>query len=234
MKAWLLVEAVALFGGLPVLFDFAVRRGYRRLLFPSLWLLAAVAVLVLRSDPSFDGSRLWSVHVEPFYARVIVVRAALTLVILAALSWRLTPESFLALPRRMPGFWVLLAILYPLVSVLPQGILWRVFLVHRYAPMLGSGALLLVVGTAAFAWAHLAFRNTTAIVLTGLGGGLFLHTYLATGSMLVSSLEHALYGVAAFTFGVGRSLVLGQRRVRGATTLSAHASGEEVSTAKQR
>jgi hypothetical protein len=212
MRAWLLVEAVALFGGLPVLFDYAVRRGYRRLLFPSLWLLAAAATFVLRSDASFDGSRLWSVHVEPAYGHVMVIRAVLTLVFLAVLSWRLTPESFLALPRRMPGFWVLIAILYPLVSVLPQGLLWRVFLVHRYEPLLGSGPLLLVVGTAAFAWAHLAFRNATAIVLTGLGGGLFLHAYLATGSMLVSSLEHALYGVAAFTFGVGRSLVLGARR----------------------
>jgi uncharacterized protein len=47
------------------------------------------------------------------------------------------------------------------------------------------------------------------VALTALGGLLFLHTYLVTGSMLVSSLEHAAYGVAAFTFGIGRSLYLG-------------------------
>jgi hypothetical protein len=86
-----------------------------------------------------------------------------------------------------------------------------VFFVHRYAPVLGHGAAMLVAGTVAFAFAHLAFRNWPAILLTGLGGGLFLHAYLVTGSMLVSSLEHALYGVAAFTFGVGRSLYLGNR-----------------------
>jgi hypothetical protein len=211
MRAWLLVEVVVLFGGLPVLFDRAVASGWRRMLFPMLWLLAGCAWLKLRSDPSFDASRLWSLHVEPTYARVMGVRAALTLVFLAVLSRRLVPDAFLALPRQRPLFWVVLAILYPLVSVLPQGLLWRVFFVHRYTPLLGNGAALLFVGTAAFAWAHLAFRNRAAIVLTALGGALFLHAYLATGSMLVSSLEHALYGVAAFTFGVGRMLYLGAR-----------------------
>jgi hypothetical protein len=211
MRLRLFLEALAIYGGLPLLLDLAVRRGYRRLLLPSLWGLATLAALVLRGDSTFDGSRLWSLHVEPGYGRVMVARALLTLVFLAVLTWRLMPGSFLVLPRKSPGFWLILAVAYPLLSVLPQGVLFRAFFVHRYAPLFGDGALLLAVGTAAFAFAHIAFRNTTAMVLTGLGGGLFLHAYLVTGSMLVSSLEHALYGVAAFTFGVGRSLYLGAR-----------------------
>jgi hypothetical protein len=211
MMLWLAVEAIALYGGLPVLFDYAARRGYRRLLFPSLWLLAAIAALVLRADRTFDASRLWAVDIDPRYARVLAVRAVIAVAVLGTLSYRSMPEAFLALPRRMPGFWVILAVAYPVVSVLPQGFLWRVFFVHRYGPLLGNGAGMVVAGTAAFAFAHLAFRNPTAIVLTGLGGALFLHAYLVTGSMLVSSAEHALYGVAAFTFGVGRELYLGTR-----------------------
>ena len=209
MNPWLLLEALALYGGLPLLFDALVRRGYRRLLFPGLWVLAAVALAALRADPSFDASHLWSLHLDPGYARALALRATLAVALLAALSWRMMPDSFLALPRKAPGWWLLIAVAYPLVSVLPQGLLWRVFFVHRYAPLLGRGPAMLVAGTVAFALAHVAFRNVTAIALTGLGGALFLHAYLATGSMLVSSLEHALYGVAAFTFGVGRALYLG-------------------------
>jgi hypothetical protein len=76
---------------------------------------------------------------------------------------------------------------------------------------------MVAAGTLAFAFAHVIFRNAVAVALTALGGLLFLQTYLVTGSMLVSSLEHVAYGVAAFSFGIGRSLYLGGARAdRGA------------------
>jgi hypothetical protein len=208
----LVVEAVALYVGLPLAFDRLLARGYRRLLFPGLWALAAAAVLVLRADPAFDGARLWSIRIDPFYARVLVARTLVGVGVVAALSRRFAPETFLALPRTRPVLWLLVATLYPVLSVLPQGVFWRVFFVYRYAPLLGQGAVMVVAGTLAFAFAHIVFRNAIAMALTALGGLLFLHTYLATGSMLVSSLEHAVYGVAAFTFGIGRSLYLGSAR----------------------
>ena len=209
---WLALEAVLLFVGLPLAFDQLIARGYRRLLFPALWVLAAASALVLRADPTFEGSRLWSLHVEPAFARVLVVRTVAGIAFVAVLSRRLAPQTFLALPRTRPGLWVLVGLFYPLLSVLPQGVFWRVFFVHRYAPLLGHGAGLLIVGAVAFAFAHVIFRNVVAVALTALGGLFFLHTYLATGSMLVSGLEHAAYGVAAFTFGVGRLLYLGSAR----------------------
>lgn len=210
----LAVEALALYAGLPLLFDQVLRRGYRRLLFPGLWLLAGVAALVLRADPTFDGSRLWSLHLEPAYARVLVVRTMLGIGVVAVASRRLSPGTWLALPRTRPALWLLFATLYPVLSVLPQGVFWRVFFVHRYEPLLGHGVAMVVAGTLAFAFAHVIFRNAIALALTALGGLLFLHTYLVTGSMLVSSLEHAAYGVAAFSFGIGRSLYLGSARPR--------------------
>jgi hypothetical protein len=209
---WLLLEALALYAALPLAFDQLIVRGYRRLLFPGLWVLATVAALVLRSDPNFDAASLWSLHVDPGFARLLVARTVVGIGVVAVLSRRLAPDTFLLLPRTRPGLWLLIAAFYPLLSVLPQGVFWRVFFVHRYAPLLGHHGAMFVAGTAAFAFAHVIFRNGLALVLTALGGALFLHTYLSTGSMLVSSLEHAVYGVAAFTFGVGRSLYLGSAR----------------------
>jgi hypothetical protein len=213
----LAVEALALYAGLPLLFDRLLTRGYRRVLFPALWVMATLSMLVLRADPSFDGSRLWSLRVEPSFARVLVARTVLGIGVVAVLSRRLAPDTWLALPRTRPWLWLLLATLYPVLSVLPQGVFWRVFFVHRYEPLLGHGVAMVAAGTLAFAFAHVVFRNAIAIALTALGGLLFLHTYLVTGSMLVSSLEHAAYGVAVFTFGIGRSLYLGSARGDGGT-----------------
>lgn len=206
------LEAVALYAGLPLLFDQVLRRGYRRLLFPGLWVLAAVAAIVLRADPTFDGSRVWSLHVEPTFARVLVLRTILGIGVVAVASRRIAPDTWLALPRTRPLLWLLVAVAYPVLSVLPQGALWRVFFVHRYEPLLGHGTAMFAAATLAFAFAHIIFRNAVAVALTALGGLLFLHTYLVTGSMLISSLEHAAYGVAVFTFGIGRSLYLGSAR----------------------
>jgi hypothetical protein len=215
VNAALALEAIALYGGLPLLFDRVLTRGYRRLLFPALWCLAGLAALALRADPAFDGARLTSVHVDPAFARVLLARTVAGIGVVAVLSRRFAPETFLALPRTRPALWLLIATFYPLLSVLPQSVFWRVFFVQRYAPLLGHGAAMLVAGALAFAFAHIVFRNAVAVLLTALGGLFFLHTYLVTGSLVVSSLEHAAYGVAAFTFGIGRSLYLGTTRVAG-------------------
>jgi hypothetical protein len=219
-SARLAVEAIALYVGLPLLFDRAIAAGYRRLLLPALWILAVAVALVLRAEGTLEDARLWSIRVEPAYARVLVVRTLIGLAVVAWLSRRLARDAFLALPRTRPALWVLVAMFYPVLSVLPQGVFWRVFFVHRYAPLLGHGAAMLVAGALAFAFAHVVFRNAVAVLLTGLGGLLFLHTYLVTGSMLVSSLEHAAYGVAAFTFGIGRALYLGSTRAKPAAPSS--------------
>src|SRR5262249_53376948 len=142
----------------------------RRLLFPMLWALALIVALVLRADPTFDGRKLWSIRIEPAYARVLVARTVVGIAVVAALSRRLSADSFLALPRTRPGLWLLIATFYPVLSVLPQGVILRVFFVHRYAPLLGWGPALLVAGTLAFAFAHIIFRNAIAVALTALGG----------------------------------------------------------------
>jgi uncharacterized protein len=47
------------------------------------------------------------------------------------------------------------------------------------------------------------------VLSTAIGGALFLQTYLASRSMLLATLEHAAYGMVAFTLGFGRFLYHG-------------------------
>jgi uncharacterized protein len=97
---------------------------------------------------------------------------------------------------------------YPVVSVYPQGLLYRTWILHRYRsvfqPEGASPALLLFASAAAFAATHLLFHSWIAVAATFPGGVLFARRYFNSRSLLVSSLEHALYGCLLFTIGLGQ------------------------------
>jgi membrane protease YdiL (CAAX protease family) len=121
-----------------------------------------------------------------------------------ALVLRYAPSAFLNLPRSNPLLWGLVMVLYPLLSVYPQGIIYRVFLFDRYRLLFGGGWGIVLVSALTFAFVHIVFRNFLAIALTVPAGLLFAVRYWQTGSLVVSSFEHALYGCAIFTIGLGR------------------------------
>jgi hypothetical protein len=208
------VEFPLLFVGLPILFDQMIRHGHRRLLFPGLWLFATLVGWSLARDPSFVRQHVTALPWNHPLVSLIGVRTAMGIGLLALLARRVAPDDFLRLPRERPGLFAIISVLYPLLSVVPQGLIWRVFFVHRYLPLFGAGFWTWSAAALAFAFAHIIFRNGVAVVLTGIGGALFAHSYMATGSMLFADLEHAIYGVAVFAFGLGKFLYLGLARAR--------------------
>jgi len=115
----------------------------------------------------------------------------------------LEPGSFLALPRREPWIWGLIVFTYPFLSVLPQELFFRGFFFHRYAHLFRSRASRVVVSALAFGFAHAFYGNAVAVVLSALGGLLFAWTFARTRSLTLVTAEHALYGVALFTVGLG-------------------------------
>jgi uncharacterized protein len=108
------------------------------------------------------------------------------------------------LPRQQPWLWLAVAVFYPLFSVYPQEVLFRAFLLHRYAPVFGTGRVAAAVSAAAFGFAHLIFGNPVSVLFTLAGGWIFARRYQRTRSLLTVSIEHALYGVLIFTIGLGR------------------------------
>ncbi|GAB2597417.1 hypothetical protein Aab01nite_72980 [Paractinoplanes abujensis] len=113
-------------------------------------------------------------------------------------------ENLFILPRENPGLWLLICVFYPLASVYPQELLYRGFLMHRYAPVFGAGKVVAAASAVAFGFAHLLFGNVIAVVATIVGGWLFARRYQSTGSLLTVSIEHALYGITIFTVGLGQ------------------------------
>ena len=98
---------------------------------------------------------------------------------------------------------------YPIFSVLPQGIIYRVYFFERFKFLFSKPWQMIVVAGMFFCFAHILFNNFVALIFTLIGGLLFAWRYQKTDSWLISSLEHALYGNLLFTIGIGRFLVAG-------------------------
>jgi len=79
----------------------------------------------------------------------------------------------------------------------------RAFLMYRYAPIFGEGRGAAAASAAAFGFAHIIYGTLIAVALTVVAGWILTRTYQRTGSLLATAIEHSLYGVLAFTIGMG-------------------------------
>jgi membrane protease YdiL (CAAX protease family) len=94
-------------------------------------------------------------------------------------------------------------ILYPLLSVYPQELIFRTFFFHRYRQIFRQSWVLILASGLSFGLAHLFFANWIAPTLTLLGGLQFARTYDRTNSTLQAAIEHGLWGDLIFTIGLG-------------------------------
>ena len=196
------LEFATLFGVVPTVFAFA---RHRLPAIPSLWLLTAYCLAMLLRDPSFNRAYLWNSGSFWQYAPGIFALFSLAVIAIGAAVYRFAPHKFLSLIKTNPRFWALIMLLYPVLSVYPQGIVYRAFVFQRYRGLFGGGLLLVLASASAFSYVHIIFKNPIAIGLTFLGGIIFAARYWQSGSLFTSSFEHALYGCFMFTVGLGRS-----------------------------
>jgi len=178
---------------------------------PALWLLAAYCLYRLLNDAKFSRKLLWKPEALPEWAPQILTIFVLVAVLVGAGVYWLAPQMLFGFVRRAPWFWAVVMILYPVLSVYPQGIIYRAFFFERYRGVFPGTAMTIVVSAAAFSFAHIIFRNPIAVGFTFVGGLLFAWRYAETGSLFTSSFEHALYGCWMFTIGLGQYFYKGAR-----------------------
>jgi len=136
-------------------------------------------------------------------ARIALQALLVGAVLGAGVAW-IEPERLFDLPRRHPRAWLALLVAYPLLSVIPQEILFRVFFFHRYGPLWSRASTRILVSAVAFGLAHLLYGSWLTVLLAALGGLFFSWTFVRTRSLPLVVLEHSLYGVLLFTIGLGR------------------------------
>ena len=203
-RTYLVFEVTIVYAGLPTVWVFDLCPIHP---FLALWLFSALCSVVLILDQQFEVTRLWRVNNWKGLQKIIL-RFVLAAILLGFYVGIFHPELLLNFPRHRPALWSLVMILYPVLSVVPQGVTHRAFLFHRYRILFGQ-RLMIFFSAAAFAYMHIVFKNPLALLLTFAGGILFAKTYKQTDSLVISSIEHALYGNYIFTIGLGQYLYLG-------------------------
>ena len=199
----LLLELGLFFVAGPLVIRYAIF-GLKLPLFTVLAPLFVVLLLYLLWDDSFhvmhelkQGFAL--PELGSILALFLIIGGALTAAVAILL-----PDQFLSLPLNRPKLWRRVMLLYPVLSVVAQELIYRPFFFHRYGPLFGrSRWLLIAVNALAFGLAHIIYGSYVSLALTTVLGVILAWRYDRTRSFWAVWLEHALYGCLVFTIGLG-------------------------------
>ena len=176
----LAVEFAAVFGVLPVVVWILRSRGVRLPIIPMIVGIGLLAWIHLRNRPDFDRRAVWHLPRTRAVWVAMGIRFALAAVLLTAIAVWFGPDEVLSFPRRRPGTWAIVMLGYPLLSVLPQEIVYRAFVFHRYRPLFGTGLGIVTASALAFGHVHIVFGHWQSLLLSTLGGLLFGATWRRT------------------------------------------------------
>jgi membrane protease YdiL (CAAX protease family) len=206
----LIIEFIILFVALPVILVF-----YRDLSLISILLLAAFFCFMnLTFDRNFNKEHLWNTAIPRKELLVkmigVFVIAAFLLPLLIFIFY---PEILFIMIRKKPELFGIIALLYPLVSVYPQELIYRAFFFQRYRELFRNEKVMIAASALAFGFMHIVFLNWIAVALTIVGGFIFSVTYSKTKSLFWVSVEHAAYGILIFAVGLGQFIYGGTTMV---------------------
>ncbi len=172
-------------------------------LFPGLLALTAIGLALLGITPGFRWSELKRGLRSIGWSRVLLFTAATGLVGAAVLAAS-DPSAFFVLPREQPGLMLMIAVLYPPVSALPQEIVFRPLFFRRYGALLPARPVVQAgLNAAFFSAAHLMYWNWTVAAMTFAGGLAFAWSYRVRGNFPEAVVMHSVAGVVLFALGLG-------------------------------
>ena len=200
-RVYLALELTAIFIGIPLLFVFRILPGYPLVL---LMLVALAACAYLKREETFPTGWLLNGEGARRHWRQVALRSLVLAAALGALVVVWMPGRLFDCLRQTPLLWAALMVLYPVLSVYPQELVYRAFFFHRYEALFAGPRSMMLASATVFAFAHVVMGNWLSVVLSAAGGLLFAQTYQKSRSLLLTSLEHALFGNFIFTIGLGQ------------------------------
>ncbi|GGF04476.1 MULTISPECIES: CPBP family glutamic-type intramembrane protease [Pseudoalteromonas] len=201
-------EFTLIFVSLPLL-GFFLRAYLANWLIPALIILMTVCGMLLLSDPHFKRFRLTSLGQFSAVKRRLFSFFFLGALFSGMFYGIMNQENWFSLPRNSFNDWLMLLLLYPILSVMPQELIFRTYFFHRYKRIMPSKTVRIIVSASVFALAHIVYANVLAVLLAFLGGLLFSYTYAQSRSTFVCVIEHSLWGLWMFTLGLGDVLDAG-------------------------
>ncbi len=208
-RIWLAIEMVLLYIAAP-LGVYSLLYDYRIPLFRIFPVVFLVFVVILTLDRQFSWREALGRGITWRELGSILGIFSIAGPLLALFAWHDNRAGFLAFPLYRQDLWLMIMLIYPLVSVTAQEILFRLFFFGRYRSLfLGNRHAAILLNAALFAFVHIIFQNVISVVISLLGGLLFAWRFEKTRSFWAVWLEHSLYGNLLFTLGLGRYFYTG-------------------------
>lgn len=140
-----------------------------------------------------------------YVIRVSII-SLLLLVFGVVLIKYIDPELLFVVVRKKPFMWLVILFVYAFLSVIPQELIYRRFFYRRYRLLFRNKKLFAVINVICFSWCHVFLNNLWVMIITALGGILFVYTYEKEHNLRWVIFEHSLYGNIVFTLGLGEML----------------------------
>ena len=171
------------------------------LLFPALAVFSLAGMALLWRTGGFD----WRSLVRG-WRLVPVWQVVLFGLIVGLAGWAIVqitrPEYVRPLTPERLRFLGVIWLLYPILSALPQELIFRPLFFHRFGSLFPDRGTAVMVNAFVFSFAHLMYWSVIVAVLTLIGGWIFARAYLVRGFPSALIL-HAIAGNVLFTVGMG-------------------------------
>ncbi len=192
------IELITLFVGVPLIYYFDYIPIPKAI---PLLVVFLIVLLVVLTDKSFNRKHfgLNSFNQWPWLFKRMAAISALLIVFVLLFN----REAFFILPRTNLLLWLMIMLFYPIWSAFPQEIIFRGYFFHRYKELFPNVRVMILVNAVLFSFSHIIFNNWIALVFTFFASILFSITYRKTDSLMVTFVEHAIYGNIIFTIGLG-------------------------------
>ncbi|MDO5613293.1 MAG: CPBP family intramembrane metalloprotease [Paracoccus sp. (in: a-proteobacteria)] len=173
-----------------------------RQMFPALFAFTVAGLILLWFTGGFDWRSLFRGWRKIPWAEAALL-AAVTLVSGVIILWLAGRQgAIFGILRSRPEFLLVIWSLYPLLSALPQELIFRPLFFHRYGSLFDNQRQALLVNSAIFSFAHLMYWSWIVAAMTLIGGWVFARAYLRHGFPAAWVL-HAVAGNMIFAVGMG-------------------------------
>ena len=172
-----------------------------------LWLVSLYAIITifLLYKDKLSLKALFKINIKKnkSYIIFILIRWFLLSIILYFFTSYFFPHKLFLIQKNDINLLYKIFLFYPFLSAFPQEFIFCTFFFVRYKSLFKTEDNLVFTSAIIFCFAHIFSINWVAPLLSIFGGLIFANTYKKTNSLIVVSIEHALYGNSLFALGLG-------------------------------
>lgn len=196
LNTYILFEFITIFFITPLIFYFELLPSY--FILPTLWIITLYALFIYKGSIKLN----FYSNLDKRYISYILKRFTAVFISLFVFTYIFYNDKLFTFLLNDYKMYLIVFFLYPILSVIPQEIIFRRFFTYRYKYYMNMKNFILL-NSFIFGYIHIIYTNYVALLFSAIAGYLFMQTYLKTRSLSLVVLEHSLYGNLIFTIGLG-------------------------------